>query len=343
MFKARLSYVDTTRPVLLAALIMISCAVSPAASSDVRFASGGAALSIPFRLYNNHIYLQVGVNGSGPLWFLLDTGAVNIINARHAQALGLRLTQAGRAAGVGEGSVEVSRAEGVSYALPGVTVSRQKFAVLSLENVEGCSDRVEADSSGGVTLRRQALSGAERQPLDGVLGDEFFRLFVVEIDYAARSINLHEPRGYRYGGRGEVVPLEVRQRYAFVRAAIKPPKGPPAAGLFMVDSGAVNALTLSRPFVERNGLLPPADRTTPFELCGIGGGSAARIGSLDSLRLGGFTVEKPVTIFSQAGEGVLAGSDFDGLIGGAILRRFHVVFDYTRGRMILEGPAQSRE
>jgi predicted aspartyl protease len=38
-----------------------------------------------------HALITVSVNNSKPLWFLLDTGASNLINLRHAQALGLKL------------------------------------------------------------------------------------------------------------------------------------------------------------------------------------------------------------------------------------------------------------
>ncbi len=72
---------------------------------------------------------------------------------------------------------------------------------------------------------------------------------------------------------------------------------------------------LNRPFTEKSGLLPPDEQTTPFEVCGIGGGSKTRIGTLESLRLGSADVRAPVTLFSQAAEGNLSRADFDGLIG----------------------------
>jgi hypothetical protein len=39
---------------------------------------------------------------------------------------------------------------------------------------------------------------------------------------------------------------------------------------------------------------------------------------------------------SQDKGGALASSKYDGLIGSEILRRFKVIFDYTRGRLMLE-------
>lgn len=51
-----------------------------------------AAITIPFELTNNHIYLPVRVNDSEPLRFLLDTGAAaSIIDLERAKTIGLTL------------------------------------------------------------------------------------------------------------------------------------------------------------------------------------------------------------------------------------------------------------
>lgn len=341
MLQLGLSSRSWTRFIVSAILTFSLGAASSAAASDVRFTSGPSALEIPFRLYNNHIYLHVAVNGAAPLWFVLDTGARNIIASKHARALGLKLTPAGQAVGSGEKTQDAFTTENVSFALPGVTVTGQKFAVLDFENLEECSNELDVDAQGNMMKRQRSRTGDERQPFDGILGDELFRLFVVEIDYAARMMNLYEPKSYTYSGRGEAIPLEVRSRYVFVRTPLASSKGGDATGLFMIDTGLMSALLLHRPFVEKNGLLPPDSESTPFEICGIGGGSMARMGKLESLRLGSLDVKSPVTLFSQAKYGNLISTDYDGLIGNAILRRFNVVFDHSRGRMILESPTKS--
>lgn len=341
MFELEPSSRSWVRFILSAVFTVSLGAASSAVASDVRFTSGRNALKIPFRLYNNHIYLRVAVNGSAPLWFVLDTGARNIIASKHARALGLKLTPAGQAVGNGEKTQDVFTTENVSFALPGITVTRQKFAVLDFENLEECSNELDVDARGNLVKRERPRKGDERQPFDGVLGDEFFRLFVVEVDYAAQMMNLHEPKNYKYNGRGEAIPLEVWSRYVFVRTQLASSKGVNVTGLFMIDTGHMSALMLHRPFVEKNGLLPPDNESTPFEVCGIGGGSMSRMGKLESLRLGSLDVKSPVTLFSQAKDGNLISTDYDGVIGNAILRRFHVVFDHSRSRMILEPPAKS--
>ncbi len=322
---------------ILSISIIISCsAVSLGGAPDVRFASGKSALNIPFRIFNNHVYLHVSVNNAKSLWFLLDTGSSNIINSRHARTLGLKLKPAGQTTGVGEGSVDVFFTENVSFTLPGVTIVGEKFAVLSLENVEECLTKIDVDLQGRPTWRAQAASGDERPSFDGVLGDEFFRHFVVEIDYAAKSMNLYDPQSYHYRGQGERIPLEVRQKYIYVRAPITASGHSPINGLFIVDSGSATALTLNSPFVAQNKLLPPPNQTTPFSTCGIGGDSQTQVGSLAEMRLGKIKLDSPATMFSQATNGTLANPDVSGSIGNSILRRFKLVFDYSRKVMILD-------
>ena len=322
------------RLVVSSVVVITFAAASLANAPDVRFTSGKSALNIPFKLVNNHIYLHVRVNNSEPLWFLLDTGATNIINHRHSQALGLKLTPAGQTIGVGEGLADIFRTDNVSFSLPGITVGRQKFAVLSFDNVEECLKKLDVDAQGQITPRKVAAT--EGQPIDGLLGGEFFRLFVVEIDYAKKTLDLHDPDDYRYQGNGEKIPLEVTQTHIFIRTSISASPDSAVTGRFMIDSGAAGALVLNSPFVEQNKLLPPATETTPFQVCGIGGDSPTQIGKVTEIRLGNIKLEKPVTMFSQAKNGVLSSTNFSGQIGNALLRRFKVVFDYSRKVMILE-------
>jgi Aspartyl protease len=323
------------RFILSVSLVIICCAVSLAGESEVRFASGKSALNIPFRIFNNHIYLAVSVNNSKSLWFLLDTGAGNIIDARQARTLGLKLNPGGQTTGVGEGTDEYFWTENVSFTLPGVTIARERFAVISFAALKECMDKTDVDLQGRVSLRAQAR-GDERQPFDGVLGKEFIRRFVVEIDYAAKLINLYDPPGYQYRGQGERIPLEVGQKHIYVRAPITASGHPPINGRFIIDSGSMTALMLNSPFVAQNNLLPPPNQTTPFSVCGIGGDSKTQLGNLAEISLGNIKLENPVAMFSQAVNGALADPEVSGSIGNAVLRRFKVVFDYSRRVMILD-------
>ena len=58
------------------------------------------------------------------------------------------------------------------------------------------------DAQGEIMPRSQTATENGERSMDGVLGAEFFRLFVVEIDYVKKIINLHDPKNYRYKGDG---------------------------------------------------------------------------------------------------------------------------------------------
>ncbi|HEX8264004.1 MAG TPA: retropepsin-like aspartic protease [Pyrinomonadaceae bacterium] len=284
--------------------------------SEVRFDSGNSARNIPFELHNNHIYLQVKANNSEPLSFILDTGASSVISRKRAASLGLKFSGKEQGFGVGENAVEASFVEGVLLDFSGATLSRQKIAVVALEDLQK-------------SLGRQ---------VDGILGDSFLRRFVVEIDYVSKTINLYSPKSYSYRGKGERVPLiaDADSGLIFARATLKLANRAPIKGLFEIDSGGGHALILNSPFVERNNLLTAAQKANVVLLGGIAGSSRAVAGTVENLQLGRSGVENVSAFFSQATDGMLANEEFDGNIGNDILRRFKVVFDYSRRLMILE-------
>ena len=307
---------------------------------DVRFTSGDSALKIPFELHNNLIYIQVSVNNSKPLSFLLDTGSSHVLDLQQAKALGLKLKFQGQAAGVGERAVDFYSSKGVSFSLPGVSVSGQEVGVIPLDGVSACASEAVADEKGH--LRKcEPNEQCQRRVIDGILGHDFIKRFVVEIDYEARLLNLYPPGNYKYQGTGESFPLDIVNQKIFVQGRLSPVGRPPLNGRFVIDTGGAHALFLTTPFVEINGLIPRASESTKFSACGIGGYSEVLIGKLSAFELGKLKFSEPVTGFSRAQNGDLAEGIYDGNIGGAILRHFKVIFDYSRRKMILESPSKS--
>jgi predicted aspartyl protease len=284
--------------------------------SEIRFDSGNSARGIPFEVHNNHIYLQVKVNNSEPLSFILDTGASSVISRRRAESLGLKVRSNEQGFGVGKNAVEAAIVEGVSLNLFGATLSRQNIAVIALEDLQKSLGRA----------------------VDGILGYNFLRRFVVEIDYAAKTINLYSAKNYRYKGKGERIPIIVDEDSGliFARATLKPLNRAPIKGLFEIDSGGGHTLILNKPFVERNNLLTVAQKANVVSVGGIVGSSRAVAGTVENLQLGRNRVENVITLFSMASDGMLANEEFDGNIGNDFLRRFKVIFDYSRRLMILE-------
>ena len=136
--------------------------------------------------------------------------------------------------------MSVASVRNVSYSLSNLVLTVSESGVVPLDEVNSCL----------------------KQGFDGLIGLELFSRSVVEIDYRASLINIHEPRGYNYSGRGTIVPLEMTENgLIFVRGAIKPPNRPPIAGRILIDTGLADySMVLYSPFVESNNLLTTSEQ-----------------------------------------------------------------------------------
>lgn len=289
--------------------------------SKVRFISGNSSLKIPFALSNNLILVQARVNDSAPLWFILDTGASStVIDSQLAKALHLK--PSGRIVGTGgAGTATALTFKGTSLKLPNVEAVNLTIFGLPID----------------------FFSAPFGRKIGGVLGNDILKQLVVEVDYVAQVIKLYEPESYQYSGSGEVIPLTLEGDLPFVRARIALSGRPVIGGKFELDSGSTGAVLFNTPFVDRNKLLDSVSKSSQTRMGGVGGSAVAFSGRLMTIWLGSFQLENAVARFSRARRGDDASARYDGLIGGEIFRRFKVVFDLSRLRMILEPNAQFSE
>ena len=272
---------------------------------------------------DNHIFVQVRINQSAPLWFVVDSGAGDLlINKRVAEAIGLKFEGRGEAFGVGENPVETLITEAVSVELGQLCSFRQQMSAFAMDTFEAYFGREVA----------------------GVIGYDLFRRFVVEVDYVRSTLTLHKPQTYRYTGAGQSLPIRFNGRLAEIPVAIKLPNVKAVEGQLIVDTGAHLAVALTRPFVESHRFLESAARTVrdPWSP-GVGGEAELLLTRAQYLELGKTKLDGPVIAFSQDREGSLASSEFDGVVGGELLRRFKVIFDYARQRVILESNENMRQ
>jgi hypothetical protein len=165
-----------------------------------------------------------------------------------------------------------------------------------------------------------------------------FSRYAVEIDYLGNKISLYDPQTYTYSGAGESIPLTMRGDYLFVSAKIEMPGRPPLEGQFLVDTGGgFVTVILNAPFARSRNLSAPTKRAVlDRSLSGLGGEIRLLVSRATSFALGKLAIPEPIVYVSQDRGGALASPDFDGVIGGEILRRFKVIFDYARRRLILE-------
>jgi hypothetical protein len=189
---------------------------------------------------------------------------------------------------------------------------------------------------------------AHVQPLvgrrfDGLLGQDFLGRFVIEIDYAARALRLHDPARFEYAGTGERLSFTSSMNLVAVEATVVQPGAAPATGRFVLDTGGgeMASLVLSAPFVTEHALRRPGQPVLSPAVGGHGAGGtvSADIGRVAELRLGAVALRDVLATFTRDSAGFFASAEFAGVIGNETLRRFRVFIDSARSEVILEPAA----
>jgi hypothetical protein len=188
-----------------------------------------------------------------------------------------------------------------------------------------------------------SLRRSRGRAVGGVLGYDFIKEFVVEIDYDAQTINLYEPLGYAYQGAGEIVPVGFADRKPTVKAALILSGHEPFEGTFEIDTGSDEVMLVNSPFVKAHGLSELVSNFRLGNSGGMGGMVRSQTGRVAGVRLGRFTLDRPLVTLSQAQVGTHATADYDGALGGELFRRFKLILDYARRRIILERNAHLNE
>ena len=81
---------------LLAALVLLDSSVARVAIGDgVKNTDSQLAFTLPFKVIDNRVFVDVRLNGKGPFHFILDTGAEADLSDRAARQLGLKVKGAG--------------------------------------------------------------------------------------------------------------------------------------------------------------------------------------------------------------------------------------------------------
>jgi predicted aspartyl protease len=282
----------------------------PAPKVRLDFANKG--LSIPLEIDNKIILMRVRVNNSKPLKFIFDTGAsISMISSQRAAELGLKPYRQASGDATG-GRITTSLIKAVSLSVPGARVSNQVIASMAFPTPPGFE-------------------------FDGIIGYHFIKQFVIEIDYQKKVMKLYRPRTYRYSGKGEIIPLLLAHRKTpLVFTKIIFEGRAPIETKLELDTGADGTVLINSPLVKKQALLSAMPQAVQDSVRGAGGQQQRLLGRVKAVQLGHFIFSDSPVALSLDTEGAGASEDNDGVVGGELLRRFKLIIDYSRKRMILE-------
>jgi Aspartyl protease len=250
---------------------------------------------IPFEYRDGLIWLKVEVAGKKePLNFLLDSGAgISALDLGRAHALGIRI-----------GSPET---------VQGVEGQASAYRVNDLRAVSSGIDLPESV----LAIDLRILSASCHQPIDGILGADFFRGRIVQIDFAASRVRLLKDCDLHLANC-ETLPIKMCNDAFCVPVRVA---GNPAQWM-RLDTGCDAALEWVISGIRRKRRRQPSIGLSERSTCSI----------RTDVRLGRACV---VAVSASVHDKALF-PDEAGLIGNGLLSRFRLTIDEPGSRVIFE-------
>ncbi|HET9055113.1 MAG TPA: aspartyl protease family protein [Cyclobacteriaceae bacterium] len=312
---------------LLLVLFVFSFATARAQTLGFTFAEGQKRADIPIQIHNNLIVVSVTLNEALPLKFIVDTGVRTAILTQKifSDILDLKYTRKYTIAGPGGNKfVDAYITNNVSLSLPGINgtpgIDGLGHTLLVLED-----DILELRNYLGVDVH-------------GILGYELFSRFVIKIDYKKKVMTLYAPQKFRPGKRFQELPMAIEDTKPFILAPLNINSDNLLTAKLLVDTGASHGLLLEQTSDKR--IVVPQNRVSTILGRALGGVITGKIGRVESLELGKFALPKVITNFPDPNsylDTLKHSVTFrNGSVGGEILSRFTVVFNFPQGKLYLK-------
>jgi len=277
---------------------------------------------IPFQLHSNLIIVQVRVNDSDTLHFILDTGVSHTIITDPASLdrKSLRMTRKIQLNGAGEGSnLTASVAIDNRLSVGALRVAHHNVVILD-EDILKLSEYVGT-------------------PVDGIFGYEIFANFVVNIDFQTREITLTDPKKYRYRKRkGDRYPITIHDTKVYTDA-LSVFDGVKSLPLRVIlDTGAGHALLLDRS--RSRAMMPIPEKSIRAQLGrGLNGVINGSMGRIEKIKFGRYELDNVLASFPDSasfGMKLIDMPERQGNVGCELLRRFNVTFNYRDRYVVLK-------
>lgn len=256
---------------------------------------------IPFKLEGNCLYIYVKVNEKDSVKFLFDTGANgSVINSQSVKKLGLNINGKSQNQGSnGTNMVDQSVDNKVTFG----TIERKKVDF--------------------------TLIPYDTDAFDGVFGTDLMKGHIVEIDYNKNELRFfkEDDKEIDYSSYDKVK-LHLIDDYPAVEASFTV-NGLKYSGLFGLDSGADDILTIASPFVRKNDLVKKMKKIGAASFQGSDGSTYEMpIVLCPTIEFSAkFIYNIPVSL-SAAAEGIDATDKMTGFYGNSFLKRFNTIIDF---------------
>jgi len=297
-------------------LLLITSEYKNVSGQSIRFGfeinEGKNSTIIPFKLNSNLIIVDVLFEGVIPLKFIVDTGVTNtvLIDKTYSDILNIepdrKLTLVG-AAGLRE--VEAFIVNRTSIKVGEVTGNNISLLILK-EDYLDLKERI------GVKVH-------------GILGYDFFKNFIVKIDYHNEILKIFNPYNFNrplFFYERINMSVENSKPYIFQNIAVN--DSTVIKTKLMIDTGASHPLMLHKNSNEYLNL--PEKNVRDILGAGIAGNIEGHAARIPKLYIDKYELEQVVTNYPDSGayHDIIVNTGRNGTIGGGVLKRFKMYFDY---------------
>ncbi len=272
----------------------------------------------PFELKGNYMLIKATLNGRDSLALIFDTGATGTV---------IDLTAVGRS-GLDTASGKKGQVAGLGGFSGGLVVAGQKLGISGLPDLRDVNVAVMDLSS---------FRGSAGSDIDGFIGFELMKRYVVGIDYVSRRISLYRQIGGadNSGFTAMDVQLDPVMPIPVFRVTMKLENGSYFTGRVLFDSGYNGSLLVSAAFNNFHGISAQIDRSENMPLSGVVETAGAQVAEVSSLRFGPFRFAKVRTVLPLDKNATPRDGDL-GILGAELIRQFHVVLDYRNKKIYLK-------
>lgn len=274
---------------------------------------------IPFQFINNLIFIPINVNGA-ELTFLLDTGvSETILFSLENKELKLSNVEKVKFSGLG-GSVSID-------------------GLKSERNLGKIGDAIINTSMSLYIIIDEEFNISPHVgiPVNGVVGYHFFKDHPIYIDYSSKKITVYENTDLlkKKIRRFEEFPITIEKDKPYLYAGVEMTNEKKDSKL-LIDLGNSDAVWLFPTLIKNFVYNRP--NIEDFLGRGFNGDIYGKRSRIHNFYLGSFKFEKPLTAMPDefSIQHVNLVENRKGSIGGEIMRRFTVIFDYPNKKLYLK-------
>ncbi len=288
-------------------------------AQQYRMTEGKSFEKVKFELINNLIIIPVEVNGV-KLSFILDSGVNKpiLFNLSDQDSIQLNNVSEISIRGLGTGEpIKALRSKGNTFSLKNIVNNDQQLYV--------------------VLDKEMNFSPSLGVPIHGIIGYDLFRDFVVDINYHAKSIKFYDPERYNYKSSKKIqtLPLTILDSKAYVDGSVITEDNREIPVKLLVDTGSGDAIWLFKDLEKGIGI--PAKNFDDYLGKGLNGHIFGKRTKIKGIKIGDFTLEEVKAAFPdmESYSAIKNLGDRNGSVGGEILKRFDIVFNYSRNAITL--------